>query len=159
MDARMTSAADHKGLAMSHGHEICPRRPVYRSAEVCELGDVMDFHLVKASACLASSREKPGDQLLAFDADRGQLTVSDDRLLVLSQRDPAEPPDQWLPAGAFDAGLEALAWPGAVIGGGAQATLAALHVRVARREFGAPPTSWPSPTPGTPPLPSEESLD
>ncbi|OEJ62516.1 hypothetical protein BGM19_35520 [Streptomyces agglomeratus] len=69
---------------------------------------MVDFHLVEASACLASSRKKPGDQLLAFDVDRGQLTVGDDRLLVLSQRDPAEPSDQWFPAGAFDAGLEAL---------------------------------------------------
>jgi hypothetical protein len=58
----MTTAADHKGLATSHGHEICPRRPVSRSAKVCELGDVVDFHLVEASACLASSREKPGDR-------------------------------------------------------------------------------------------------
>ncbi|MEW2570229.1 hypothetical protein [Streptomyces sp. NPDC047070] len=33
---------------------------------------------------------------------------------------------------------------GAVIGGGANAALAALHVRAARRVFGPPPTSWPS---------------
>ncbi|MEU6963007.1 hypothetical protein [Streptomyces chrestomyceticus] len=33
---------------------------------------------------------------------------------------------------------------GAVIGGGANATLAALTVRTARRAFGPPPTSWPA---------------
>ncbi|MFY1686107.1 hypothetical protein ACN265_31790 [Micromonospora sp. WMMD730] len=33
---------------------------------------------------------------------------------------------------------------GAVIGGGANAALAALAVRAARRAFGPPPTSWPS---------------
>jgi hypothetical protein len=46
---------------------------------------------------------------------------------------------------------------GAVIGGGANAALAALHVWAARRAFGPPPTSWPSPTRGTP-LTSEDSL-
>jgi len=46
---------------------------------------------------------------------------------------------------------------GAVIGGGATAALAALHVWTARRAFGPPPTSWPSPTPGTP-ITSEDSL-
>ncbi|MGA5171142.1 MULTISPECIES: hypothetical protein [Streptomyces] len=46
---------------------------------------------------------------------------------------------------------------GAMIGGGANAALAALHVWAARRAFGPPPTSWPSPTSGTP-LRSEDSL-
>lgn len=46
---------------------------------------------------------------------------------------------------------------GAVIGGGANAALAALHVWAARRAFGPPPTSWPSPRRGTP-LTSEDSL-
>ncbi|MFJ3339166.1 hypothetical protein [Streptomyces sp. NPDC086766] len=46
---------------------------------------------------------------------------------------------------------------GAVIGGGATAALAAQHVWTARRAFGPPPTSWPSPTPGTP-ITSENSL-
>ncbi|MEU3620440.1 hypothetical protein ABZ725_50525 [Streptomyces sp. NPDC006872] len=45
---------------------------------------------------------------------------------------------------------------GAAIGGGANAALAALHVRAARRAFGPPPTSWPSPT--CTPLTSEDSL-
>ncbi len=40
---------------------------------------------------------------------------------------------------------------GAVIGGGANATVAALAVRAARRAFGPAPQSWPEPTPG--PLP------
>ncbi|WP_327177480.1 hypothetical protein OG599_20805 [Streptomyces sp. NBC_01335] len=35
---------------------------------------------------------------------------------------------------------------GAVIGGGANAGLAALAVRAGRRAFGPPPSSWPSPT-------------
>ena len=107
----MTTSADHEGFAVSYGHEICPRRPVPGSSEVGELCDVVDFHLVNASACLAPSGQEPGDQLLAFGVDRGQPTVGDDRLLVLSQRDPAEPSDQWFPAGAFDAGLEARARP------------------------------------------------
>jgi hypothetical protein len=40
---------------------------------------------------------------------------------------------------------------GAVIGGGANAALAALAVRAGRRAFGPPPTSWPWLTPGPPP--------
>ncbi|WP_229784377.1 hypothetical protein [Pilimelia anulata] len=36
---------------------------------------------------------------------------------------------------------------GAVIGGGANAALAALAVRAGRRAFGPPPPSWPTPTP------------
>jgi len=39
---------------------------------------------------------------------------------VPSQRNPAEPSDQWLPAGAFDAGLEALAQPVRRLDGGAR---------------------------------------
>ncbi|WP_438479435.1 hypothetical protein, partial [Streptomyces asiaticus] len=85
--------------------EICPRRPVPGSSEIGEFGDVVNLHLVDASACLASSRQEPGDQFLAFDGDRGQPTVSDDRLLVLSQRDPADPSDQWFPVEAFYARL------------------------------------------------------
>ncbi|MFC4019161.1 hypothetical protein ACFOW4_14585 [Micromonospora sp. GCM10011542] len=40
---------------------------------------------------------------------------------------------------------------GAVIGGGANATLATLAVRAARRAFGPPPTSWPWLMHSTPP--------
>ncbi|WP_420313287.1 hypothetical protein ACOB87_44105 [Streptomyces sp. YS-B37] len=47
---------------------------------------------------------------------------------------------------------------GAAIGGGTNAALAALHVRTARRVFGPPPMSWPSPAYGTP-SGSEDSLD
>nr|WP_171076188.1 hypothetical protein [Streptomyces sp. YIM 121038] len=110
----MTTSADHKGFAVSCSHEICPRRPGSRSSELGELGDVVDLHRVDPPAGLAPSGEEPGDQLLAFGVDRGQPTVVDDRLLVPSQRDPAEPSDQWLPAGVFDAGLEALSTPAAV---------------------------------------------
>jgi hypothetical protein len=35
---------------------------------------------------------------------------------------------------------------GAVIGGGANAAIAALTVKAGRRAFGSPPTSWPAPT-------------
>ena len=45
---------------------------------------------------------------------------------------------------------------GAVIGGGANAAIATLTVRAARRAFGPPPTSWPWLTPSTPPT-SENS--
>ncbi|WP_371580726.1 hypothetical protein [Streptomyces sp. NBC_01314] len=47
---------------------------------------------------------------------------------------------------------------GAVIGGGANAALAALAVRAGRRAFGPPPTSWPELTHGTPSTP-EDSQD
>lgn len=40
---------------------------------------------------------------------------------------------------------------GAVIGGGANATIAALAVRAARRAFGPAPQSWPEPAPESPP--------
>jgi hypothetical protein len=94
----MATPTDDKGLAVPHGHEICPRRPIARSSEVRELGNVVNFHLVDPPTCLAPSGEEPGDQLLAFGVDRGQPTVGDDRLLIPSQRDPAEPSDQRLPA-------------------------------------------------------------
>ncbi|MGW2281077.1 hypothetical protein [Streptomyces sp. NPDC001770] len=44
---------------------------------------------------------------------------------------------------------------GAVIGGGANAGLAALAVRAGRRAFGPPPASWSSPTSTAPPTPDE----
>ncbi|MEV4481693.1 hypothetical protein [Micromonospora coxensis] len=40
---------------------------------------------------------------------------------------------------------------GAVIGGGANAAMAALAVKASRRAFGPPPTSWPWQPPSTPP--------
>ncbi|WP_405477579.1 hypothetical protein [Streptomyces canus] len=46
---------------------------------------------------------------------------------------------------------------GAVMGGSATAALAALHVWTARRAFGPPPASWPSPT-LTAQIASEDSL-
>ncbi|MEV4252751.1 hypothetical protein AB0J52_06230 [Spirillospora sp. NPDC049652] len=42
---------------------------------------------------------------------------------------------------------------GAVIGGGANAALAALTVKAGRRAFGPPPETWPEPTPSTTPPP------
>jgi hypothetical protein len=45
---------------------------------------------------------------------------------------------------------------GAVIGGGANAALATLAVRAARRAFGSAPTSWGEPAGGIPSM-SEES--
>ncbi|WP_234443515.1 hypothetical protein [Streptomyces sp. NRRL B-24484] len=47
---------------------------------------------------------------------------------------------------------------GAVIGGGANAALATLSVRAARRAFGPPPTSWPWTADDTPPPPPEDSV-
>ncbi|WP_406267010.1 hypothetical protein OHT93_10920 [Streptomyces sp. NBC_00191] len=47
---------------------------------------------------------------------------------------------------------------GAVIGGGANAALAALAVRAGRRAFGPPPESWPGLACGTAPM-SEDSED
>lgn len=46
---------------------------------------------------------------------------------------------------------------GVVIGGGANAALAALAVRAGRRAFGAPPAAWPEQTPSMPP--ASESPD
>jgi hypothetical protein len=67
----MASPADHKGFAVSCGHEICPRWPGSRSSEVGELGDVVDIHRVDPPARLAPSGEKPGNQLFALGVDRG----------------------------------------------------------------------------------------
>ncbi|MBO0914575.1 hypothetical protein J1C73_09760 [Streptomyces laculatispora] len=44
---------------------------------------------------------------------------------------------------------------GAVIGGGANAAVATLAVRAARRAFGPPPGSWPQLTDDTPPTPED----
>ncbi|WP_237276978.1 hypothetical protein [Streptomyces caniscabiei] len=44
---------------------------------------------------------------------------------------------------------------GAVIGGGANAALAALTVRASRRAFGPPPTSWLEPADGVPSTPED----
>lgn len=89
MDVRVTTSADHKGFAVPRGHEVCPWRPVARSSEVRETGDVVDFHFVDPPAGLAPSGKESGDQLLALGVDRGRPTVGDDRLPVSSQRDPA----------------------------------------------------------------------
>ncbi|MDQ3405962.1 MAG: hypothetical protein M3548_21645 [Actinomycetota bacterium] len=45
---------------------------------------------------------------------------------------------------------------GAVIGGGANATVAALAVRAARRAFGPAPQAWPEASPGSA-LPERDS--
>ncbi|MCC9704607.1 hypothetical protein E4N62_04665 [Streptomyces sp. MNU76] len=47
---------------------------------------------------------------------------------------------------------------GAVIGGGANAALAALAVRASRRAFGPAPESWPGLTPSTPPTPEDSQV-
>ncbi|MFF0202719.1 hypothetical protein [Streptomyces sp. NPDC005017] len=47
---------------------------------------------------------------------------------------------------------------GAVIGGGANAALAALAVRAGRRAFGQAPESWPGLTPSTPPTPEDSQV-
>ncbi|MFI5693492.1 hypothetical protein ACIA58_16715 [Kribbella sp. NPDC051586] len=44
---------------------------------------------------------------------------------------------------------------GLVIGGGANAALAALAVKAGRRAFGPPPASWPEPTGSTQPSPAD----
>jgi hypothetical protein len=41
----------------------------------------------------------------------GWLAVMENRLFLPPQRNATEPSDQWFPAVAFDAGLEAFVWP------------------------------------------------
>src|SRR5215218_10811476 len=104
----MACPADHEGLASPFGHELRPGRLwPSRLNEVSEPADLVDFHLGRLLAQLAPARLEPADQLLAAGDGQGGCAVVDDRCLLPCQRDATEPGDQWFPAGALDADLEA----------------------------------------------------
>ena len=119
----MAGAADHQGLAPPPGHLLRPRglRPS-RPVQVRESSDVVHRDAVRVLAELTPVRQEPGDQLLVADDARDQDPVGDDRVLLPSQRNTAEPCDQWLPAVAFDPGFQALSGP-------VRVPAAALNVR------------------------------
>src|SRR6476660_7579415 len=112
VDGVVAGLADVKGLAPPPRHQFRPRGPwLSRLAEVGELADLVHMHLAAVPADLAPVRQEPGDQLLMADDARDKGAIGDDRILLPPERNAAEPCDQWLPAAAFDLGLQALAWP------------------------------------------------
>jgi hypothetical protein len=112
VDHVVAGATDHQGLAPPPGHQLDPFRLwPSRSVKVCESADVVHRDAVRVRADLAPIRQEPGDQLFVADDSRDQGPVGDDRVLLPSQWNAAEPCDQWLPATAFDPGFEALARP------------------------------------------------
>ena len=80
-------------------------------AEVGELSDVVDLHLAGLLADLADVREESCDEFLVRVVDPGRLTVGDRRRFLPVEWCFTEPCDQWLPALAFEACLEAGAQP------------------------------------------------
>src|SRR5258708_29034793 len=110
----MARRADHEGLSSPSGHELRPRGLwSSRACEVGELADLVNADLGRLLAELAAARTKPGDQLLAVAAGRAWdcVAVGEDRFLLPSQRDAAEPGHQRLPAVPFESCLEPPARP------------------------------------------------
>src|SRR3954466_13316770 len=80
MDMVMAGGADHKGFASPGRHCLGPlglERSGY--AEVGQLANVVDLHVVRLLAYLARIREESGDELLLRIVDPDRLTVSDRR--------------------------------------------------------------------------------
>ena len=76
----MAGGADHKGFASPVRHCLGPlglERSGY--AEVGQLANVVDLHVVRLLAYLARIREESGDELLLRIVDPDRLTVSDRR--------------------------------------------------------------------------------
>jgi hypothetical protein len=67
-------------------------------AEVGELADVVDLHVVRLLADLAGIRKESGDELFMRVVDPDWLTVGDRRRFLPSEWYAAEPCDQWLSA-------------------------------------------------------------
>ena len=112
MDVSVAAVADHQGLTTPFHHRLYPYGLVRTGLdEVGELVDVMHLDAIRLPAELASPLQQPFDQLLVGIERSVRLTVDDDRCLLPFERDPAEPGDQWVPAVADDAGLEARARP------------------------------------------------
>ena len=113
VDGVVAVGADHKGLAAPFCHDRRPCRPLRLAelVEVGELSDVVHLNVSRALADLASVRKDSGNQFLAADSSTW-LMVLENSLLLASQRYPAVPGDQWLPAAvAFDGRFEAGARP------------------------------------------------
>jgi hypothetical protein len=59
----MTVAADHQGFAALGSHDLRPRgRRFSGPIEVGQLADMVDLHIVRLLAELASARPEPFDQ-------------------------------------------------------------------------------------------------
>jgi hypothetical protein len=104
----MAAVAEHEGLATPVCHAGGPfGLPWPGWGEVGERADVVHLHLARLLADLAGGREKPCDELLVRIVHPDRLAVGDRRRSSPSERYATEPCDQWLPAVAFDARLEA----------------------------------------------------
>src|SRR3954451_24513403 len=87
MDMVMAGGADHKGFASPVRHCLGPlglERSGY--AEVGQLANVVDLHVVRLLAYLARIREESGDELLLRIVDPDRLTVSDRRRFLPLER-------------------------------------------------------------------------
>ena len=109
MNVLVAAAADHEGLASSHGHEVHPGGFVRPAGlvEIGEFADVVNLQVPRVLADLAASGDEPMDQLVASGAGHDRPLVGEDGCVCPPERDPAEAGDQWFPASiAFDGDLD-----------------------------------------------------
>ena len=105
----MAAAADHKGLAPPHRHQMNPCGPFPTSGPV-EIGKFADMVNPKARPRLAALGAEPVDQLVALHAGHDRLDVSEDSGALPFERYPAEAGDQrLLPLISGDGDLDATA--------------------------------------------------
>jgi hypothetical protein len=79
VDVLVAAFADHKGLSLTHSHQVYPRRP-FRPSWLVEIG------------------EETMDQLISSGRSHDRISVRNDGGALTLERDSAEAGDQWLPS-------------------------------------------------------------
>ena len=132
----MAACADHESLASPLGHDPCPLGLFGRPglAEIGELSDLVDLHLVRLSAELAPSLQEPVDQLLAGAGGRDWFAFVEDRVLLASERD--------TPPNVATSGLRP--WPRSTLAckhlrGPSGVSIVTLYLRTQARQAASPP--------------------
>jgi hypothetical protein len=100
VDVFAAAAADHEGLAPSHGHEVHPGGFLCAAGlvEIGELADVVNLQVHRLPADLAASSDEPVDQLVAPGTGHDRSLIDEDGCVCSPERDPAEADDQWFAA-------------------------------------------------------------
>jgi hypothetical protein len=109
VDVLVAGTADDERLAPLLGHESRPPRLAWTGLiKLSQLADLMHLHLAGFLAKLAPAPSESCDELLAGVGHRsGRDAVGEDRVPIPREGDSTEPCDQWLLAGALNAGFEA----------------------------------------------------